>query len=280
MIPYSRGTTALMLMLIVAAASLVAWAAQGLEVPVKAPTPPPSEAAPAAGGAPDAAAPPAGGAPGPGAPAGQAPPTVFELLEMGGPVMYPLYVSSILMVAFAIERAVSLRHRRILPPEFVQNIRSLAAERPIDPDKVLTYCVAHPSPISRIFQAAVRRLKRPLPEVEKTIEDAGAKEVRLLRRNCRVLSAVAYIAPLLGLLGTVLGMIQCFSRVSTGEALGRAERLAEGIYQALVTTAVGLTIAIPAAVIYMVFVAKIEKLVGEVDDLTLEFVETLAQDRA
>ena len=73
-------------------------------------------------------------------------------------------------------------------------------------------------------------------------------------------------------------MIMCFSQVSTGEALGRAERLAEGIYQALVTTAAGLTVAIPAAALYLMFMAKIEKLISEMDDLSLEFVESVADD--
>jgi len=205
-------------------------------------------------------------------------PTLFELLERGGPVMYPIYLCSFLMVAFAIERAVSLRRSKILPPGFILGLRSLVGVRPLDRGKILTYCQAHPSPIARIFQAAVRRLHRPLPEIEKTIEDAGAREVRTLRRNCRVLSAVAYIAPLLGLLGTVNGMILCFSQVSTGEALGRAERLAEGIYQALVTTAAGLTVAIPAAALYLMFMAKIEKLVSEMDDLSLEFVESVSDE--
>ena len=230
------------------------------------------------------AAPPPGGAPAGAADEakGESPkqPTVFELLDQGGPVMYPIYACSILALAFAIERAISLRRGRILPPAFILNVRGLLAARPVDREKVLTYCQANPSPISRIFQAAVKRLRRPLPEIEKTIEDAGAKEVRLLRRNCRVLSGVAYIAPLLGLLGTVLGMIKCFSQVSTGEALGRAERLAGGIYQALVTTAGGLTVAIPAAVLYLMFTAKIEKLVGEMDDLSLEFVESVADETA
>jgi len=232
---------------------------------------PPPDAAPA-----PEAAPPAG------APADQTKkanlPTLFELLERGGPVMYPIYLCSFLMVAFAIERAASLRRSKILPPGFILGLRSLVGVRPLDTDKILTYCQAHPSPIARIFQAAVRRLHRPLPEIEKTIEDAGAREVRTLRRNCRVLSGIAYIAPLLGLLGTVNGMILCFSQVSTGEALGRAERLAEGIYQALVTTAAGLTVAIPAAVLYLMFMAKIEKLVSEMDDLSLEFVESVSDE--
>ena len=206
------------------------------------------------------------------------PPTLFELLEMGGWVMYPIYACSILALAFGIERAISLRRRRVVPPEFVENVRDLASARPLDKEKMQTYCLAHPSPISRIFHVAVKRLHRPLPEVEKSIEDAGAKEVRLMKRNCRVLSGIVYIAPLLGLLGTVLGMIQCFTDVSTGGALGQATKLAEGIYQALVTTAAGLTVAIPTAVVHLMFLAKIEKLVAEMDELTLEFVETIAEE--
>ncbi len=261
----------------------------------------PGAAAPE-GGAPAAAAPapapPAAPVPGPAAgepkaapPVGEAapeeagaagkttqPPTLFELLQLGGPLMYPIYLCSILALAFAIERAVSLRRGRVLPSDFIENIRQLAAARPMDREKILTYCLAHPSPISRILAAAVKRLHRPLPEVEKTIEDAGAKEVRLLRRNCRVLSGAAYIAPLLGLLGTVQGMIQCFMRVSTSGALGKAEQLAEGIYLALVTTAAGLAVAIPAATLYLLFAAKIEKRVAEMDDLAMEFVETTIGD--
>ena len=271
---YRRSAT--IVLALVASLALAVLIAQAAPAPAAAPAGAPAAAAPAAA----APAPAEGEAPAQGPTDRLKPPTVFELLDQGGPVMYPIYACSILALAFAIERAISLRRGRILPPAFILNVRGLLAARPVDREKVLTYCQANPSPISRIFQAAVKRLRRPLPEIEKTIEDAGAKEVRLLRRNCRVLSGVAYIAPLLGLLGTVLGMIKCFSQVSTGEALGRAERLAGGIYQALVTTAGGLTVAIPAAVLYLMFTAKIEKLVGEMDDLSLEFVESVADETA
>ena len=271
---YRRSAT--IVLALVASLALAVLIAQAAPAPAAAPAGAPAAAAPAAA----APAPAEGDAPAQGPTDRLKPPTVFELLDQGGPVMYPIYACSILALAFAIERAISLRRGRILPPAFILNVRGLLAARPVDREKVLTYCQANPSPISRIFQAAVKRLRRPLPEIEKTIEDAGAKEVRLLRRNCRVLSGVAYIAPLLGLLGTVLGMIKCFSQVSTGEALGRAERLAGGIYQALVTTAGGLTVAIPAAVLYLMFTAKIEKLVGEMDDLSLEFVESVADETA
>jgi biopolymer transport protein ExbB len=256
-------STAVLALVVLSAMAALAWAAAN---PAAPPAPAP---APDAAGADDSQ--PAGAAAAP-------KPTVFELLESGGYVMYPIYALSVLALAFAIERAISLRRGHILPPSFVLNLRGLVTARPLDREKILTYCQANPSPISRVFQAAVKRLHRPLPEIEKTIEDAGGREVRLMRRNCRVLSGVAYIAPMLGLLGTVLGMINCFSEVSTGEGLGKAKQLAEGIYQALVTTAAGLTVAIPAAVLYLMFMAKIEKLVGEMDDLSLEFVESVADE--
>ncbi len=150
----------------------------------------------------------------------------------------------------------------------------MAGERPLDREKILMYCTAEPSPVSRVIQAAVKRLGRPLPEIEKSVEDAGAKEVRGLRRNCRVLSGVATIAPMLGLLGTVAGMIRCFMELSAGDGLARSEHLAAGIYQALVTTGAGLVIAIPAAVAYMMCTARIERLVGELDEVASEFIET------
>lgn len=260
--------TVLVLAMSLAFAALIAQAGAPPAAPAPAPAAPPA--------APEAA--PAAGDPATKTASTEAKPTIFELLQSGGYIMYPLYALSVVALAFAIERAVSLRRRRILPPPFVQNLRGLIAARPLDSEKILTYCQANPSPISRVFQVAVKRLRRPLPEIEKAIEDAGAREIRLLRRNCRVLSGVAYIAPLLGLLGTVLGMIRCFTEVSTGEGLGKAKQLAEGIYQALVTTAAGLTVAIPAAVLYLMFSAKIEKLVSEMDDLSLEFVESVSDD--
>ena len=101
--------------------------------------------------------------------------------------------------------------------------------------------------------------------------------VRGLRRM-GLIRACVVVAPLLGLLGTVFGMIEAFTNISVGDALGKAELLASGIYQALVTTAAGLTVAIPSLVLYMVFTGRIERLVGDMDGLSLEFVETLMKE--
>ena len=207
-------------------------------------------------------------------------PSMLELLRRGGPLMYPLYLLSFVMAGFAIERAISLQRQRILPPDIVARIRDVSAERhgPVDVQRLLEDISASNSPIVRIVRAGLRKAYRPAPEIEKAIEDAGAKEAAGMRRNCKVLSVTANVAPLLGLLGTVMGMIKAFMTVaSREEALGRTELLAAGIYQALVTTATGLCIAIPALVFYYLLTDKIERLVIEMDDFTIDLIERMSR---
>ncbi len=207
-------------------------------------------------------------------------PSVLELMRLGGPLMYPLYLASFVMAAFGIERAISLQRRKVLPPAVVARIREVSEHRhgPMDVGKLLADIADKDSPIVRVVRAGLRKAYAPTPEIEKAIEDAGAKEAAALRRNCKVLSIVANVSPLLGLLGTVVGMIKAFMTVaSREEALGRTELLASGIYQALVTTAAGLCIAIPALVLYHIFVDKIERLVSEMDDITVDLVERMSR---
>ncbi len=213
------------------------------------------------------------------APADDGSPSILELLQRGGVLMYPLYLASFIMAAFGIERAFSLQRRRILPPDVVARIREVSAQSqgPVDVHKLLEDIVHSDTPIVRIVRAGLRKAYRPAVEIEKAIEDAGAKEVAKMRRNCKVLSITASVSPLLGLLGTVVGMIKAFMTVASQEAaLGRTELLASGIYQALVTTATGLCIAIPALVLYHIFIDKVERLVIEMDDITLDLVERMS----
>jgi biopolymer transport protein ExbB len=205
--------------------------------------------------------------------------TVFELLLKGGPLMYPLYLCSIVMVAFGIERAISLRREKILPAAAVARLRELTSESAgnLDAQALRREFQAASSPIFRIVSAGLRKADRPIPELEKAIEDAGAKEADRMRRNSRVLSIVASLSPLLGLLGTVTGMIRAFMTVAASEeALGRTELLAGGIYEALVTTAVGLTIAIPAMVLFYIYEEKVDRMVMEMDDIATDVVEKMS----
>jgi biopolymer transport protein ExbB len=205
--------------------------------------------------------------------------TLLELLQKGGPVMYPLYLCSIILVAFTIERAVSLRRRRVSPPETIVKLRSAMSDTPgsFNIRDLLEDMMMMNNPLARIAAAGLRRADRPVIEVEKAIEDAAAKEVTRLQRNNRVLSSIASVAPLLGLLGTVTGIIRTFMTVAAHEeALGRTEILAGGIYEALVATAVGLTIAIAALILYYYFQERVDRLVAEIDDIATELVDKLS----
>ena len=202
---------------------------------------------------------------------------LLELLQRGGPVMYPLYVCSILMVTFWIERFVNLRRKRVIPPEIIIKIQEAsAAGDPVVRRRLLEEIQANDSPMGRIIKAGLRKADRPPLELEKAIEDAGAKEVARMQRNNKVLSSVASISPLLGLLGTVTGLMRSFMTVATNsEALGRTELLAAGIYEALVATAVGISIAIPSMALYFYYQEQVDKLVSNIDDVAVEFLEKL-----
>lgn len=204
----------------------------------------------------------------------------LHLLQRGGPVMYPLYACSILVVAFWIERMITLRRNRVLPPDILRCIREAsAATDPALRRRLMEEIRANNSPMSRIIGAGLRKLTRPVLELEKAMEDAGAKEVAKLQRNNKVLSSVATIAPLLGLLGTVTGLMRSFMTVAvSSEALGRTELLAAGIYEALVATAVGLSIAIPSMALYFYYQERVDKLVGQIDETAVEFVENMMLD--
>ncbi len=209
--------------------------------------------------------------------------TFFALLVKGGPLMYPLCLCSIIMVAFAIERGVNLRRGKILPPETLDHLRgdALARRGAAWQRELLREFSGQTSPIARILTAGLKKAGKTPQEIEKAVEDSGEKEAARMRRKCKPLAIIANIAPLLGLLGTVMGMIRAFMTVAAKEdALGRTELLAAGIYQALVTTAVGLTIAIPSLVLYYVYVERVDRLVSDIDEVATDLVERLSLDVA
>lgn len=206
-------------------------------------------------------------------------PTFLQLLQQGGPMMYPLYLCSILMIAFTIERVISLRRSKVSPRETVDSINAETAHEieTMDIQGLLGRMQVQGNPLARITTACLSRADRPILEIEKAAEDAASKEVAILQRNNRVLSSIASVAPLLGLLGTVTGIIRTFMTVSKDEeALGRTARLAGGIYEALVATAVGLFIAISALVLYFFFQERVDRLTSEVDAVITRLLEKLS----
>ncbi len=210
--------------------------------------------------------------------------SLFEIIRSGGVMMIPLLVCSFFTLVFLFERAISLRGGRVIPRPYVKRFLHQVSEGKLDRDGALALCDESSSPVSEVFAAVVKKWGRPSVEIEQTIIDAEDRVTPGLRRYTRLFSAVATISPLLGLLGTVVGMIRLFDAISSADAMGRTELLAAGISEALLTTAAGLLLAIPALLIHLYFLGRVERLLMAIDSLAQELAglisaEALHEDR-
>ncbi|MDP6038359.1 MAG: MotA/TolQ/ExbB proton channel family protein [Candidatus Latescibacteria bacterium] len=186
----------------------------------------------------------------------------WSLFEQGGLMMYPLTICSILALGIAIERGFALRHRRIIRPEIVSVIENIQGSEDIG--LALTVCRQYDGPFSGVMRAGLDNRHLPLDEIRESILDQGRQEMGVLQKGLVVLETVAGVSPLLGLLGTVLGMIKVFQQVSEA-GVGQANLLAGGISEAILTTAAGLFIAIPSLVFYNFFSTRAESLILEIE---------------
>jgi biopolymer transport protein ExbB len=203
---------------------------------------------------------------------------LWKIIQQGGLLMIPIALCSLLLVAFVFERTISLRRGRVIPRPFVTRILKQVREGDLSREEALALCEENRSPVAEVFAGAVRKWGRPAVEVEQAILDAGERATHGLRRYLRVFNGIATVSPLLGLLGTVVGMIRSFNAIATSDAMGRPELLASGISQALLTTAAGLTVAIPALILYMYFVSRVDRLIIDIDALGQELVNTISAE--
>lgn len=203
---------------------------------------------------------------------------LLHAIRYGGPLLIPILVCSFILVVFGLERTISLRRGRVIPRPFVRRFIHQLQDRQLDADEALDLCEENGSPVAQVFAAAVKKWNRPAVEVEQAILDEGERVTNQLKKYLRLFNGIYTISPLLGLLGTVVGMISAFNSVATMDAMGRAELLAGGISQALITTAAGLTVAIPAVIIYLYFVSRVDRLIIEIDELGQQVVNAVAAD--
>jgi biopolymer transport protein ExbB len=190
----------------------------------------------------------------------------------GGPLMIPLALCSFALLVFGFERAISLRRGRVIPRPFVKRFLHQLEEGLLNRDDSLRLCAENRSPVAEVFASAVHKWGKPSVEVEQAVIDSGERVTNGLRRYLRVFNGISTISPLLGLLGTTLGMIRAFNAIATADAMGRPELLAGGISQALLTTAAGLSVAIPAYIAYLFFVSRVDRLIIEIDALGQQVV--------
>jgi biopolymer transport protein ExbB len=192
--------------------------------------------------------------------------------------MVPLLGCSFALAVFGIERAVSLRTSRVVPKIFVSRFVSQVESGSLGRGPALDACEENGSPAARVFAAAVRRWGRPAVEIEQAAIDACERELNHLRRYRRVFNGVATIGPMLGLLGTVFGLIHSFNDVASAGAMGRPDLLAKGFGEALITTAMGLLVAIPAMVLHSFFTGRIDRLAIRLDEACQQVIDAISQE--
>ena len=202
---------------------------------------------------------------------------IFKIIVAGGILMIPIGICSILALAIVIERFWSLRRATIDTRGFMDTMRQVLRQNRIQ--DAVEICDEVDAPIARIMRAGILKYNRTKDDIREAIEDAGHLEIPRLERYMSALATCASVAPLLGLLGTVQGMIKCFAQIQAMEGLVSPSDLAEGIGNALVTTAAGLTVAIPTLVAYNYFVTRVENMILEMEISSSELIELLTRHR-
>lgn len=202
----------------------------------------------------------------------------IQLFLAGGFLMWPILLSSIISLWFVLERMVVLRRRRVIPRAFVDRFIQHLEQGKLNAETALRLCEENLSPIADVFAHGIRKWGKTSVEVEQAIIDGGERQVSQLRTHLRIINGVATVAPLLGLLGTVVGMIMSFNELAQGGDSDRAQRLAGGIGVALITTAAGLFVAIPSLILYMFLSGRVDGLVMEMDGLAQRVVNLISSE--
>lgn len=193
-----------------------------------------------------------------------------SVIEIMGPWMVPYIIASVIFVWFTLERLVVLRRGRVIPKRFVKEFLENLKGGKLDQATAIGLCEKNDSPIAQLFICGLRKWGRPGIEVEQAIIDGGERQVSKLRKHVRALNTISVIMPMVGLFGTVVGMVQSFNELAIAASTGNNALLAAGISVALLTTAFGLAIAIPALTTYIYFMGRVEALVLEMDEFANE----------
>ncbi len=203
----------------------------------------------------------------------------YEFLVKGGILMIPILLCSVVALAIFLERLWALQRPHVLPKRFLEIVTDLIRKGEFDQARAL--CKGNDSTLAAVLGAGLRHAGKDRALVKEVMEESGRREAAYLERGIGVLGSIANIAPLLGLLGTVTGMIKVFQRVvnQAGVASGQvnAGALANGIWEALITTAAGLAVAIPAFVMFKILMGRVDRLLVEMEEQSLELAEMMTE---
>jgi biopolymer transport protein ExbB len=201
---------------------------------------------------------------------------VFEIIKSGGWMMFPIILSSVIAMAIIVERFWSLQRKKILPPELLSQVRKLYIDNKLDDATLRKLRVS--SPLGYVLAAGLANSLQHRGVIKDCMEEAGRKVAHDLERYLNALGTIAAVGPLLGLLGTVFGMIEIFSSLMKHGA-GDPASLAGGISVALITTAAGLTVAIPSLIFHRYFERLVDEYVVSMEEEALKLIDILHGDR-
>ena len=203
---------------------------------------------------------------------------LLDLFFKGGVVMWPILLCSIGALAIVVERYLALRKARLDVGQFMMKVKSIYHQGNIS--GVLTFCSQKDAPIANIIRRGILKHDMGDEKVRQAVEDAGREEVYHLEKRLSVLASIAGVAPMLGFLGTVTGMISAFQQIEHLSGNVNPADLAGGIWEALITTAFGLMVGIPAYAAYNYFVTRVSRFVHEMEVTTTEFLDLRAPGRS
>ncbi|MBE2279618.1 MAG: MotA/TolQ/ExbB proton channel family protein [Ignavibacteriaceae bacterium] len=199
----------------------------------------------------------------------------LSIFLRGGFIMYPILLLSVLGVGIAIERYLVIRKARMNAPKFTLNIRNLLVKG--DFEGAIKLCMQENTPTANMIKKGLKKIKFGHERVKEAIEDSGKQEITKLEKGLSILATIAGVAPLLGFLGTVTGMIGAFMKIQDLQGSASPSDLAGGIWEALLTTAFGLGVGIIALISYNYFVASVNKLVSQMETTSTDVLDTIEE---
>ena len=203
--------------------------------------------------------------------------SVWDLTLAGGPLMIPIVLSCFVAVYIFVERVLTIKKANESPEAFMSKIKELVLRGDINGAKVL--CAQHDTPVARMIEKGVQRIGSPLKTIEASIENVAKLELFKLEKNLSILATVAGAAPMMGFLGTVMGMVTAFISISQEEGSVSPKLLADGIYTAMITTVAGLIVGILAYLGYNYLVTRVSKVVNKMEYTSIDFIDLLQEPR-
>lgn len=202
----------------------------------------------------------------------------MDYMQKGGPLMWLILFCSVVSVAVFAERIVYFHRAAIRVGEFMRGLANLIQRRNFA--EALHECAGTPGPVARVIHSAIIHHDASRAELKDIVQEAGQLEVPKLERNLVILSTIAFVAPLVGLLGTVTGLIEAFVTISSHSGYASSTELASGIYHSLLTTAAGLVVAIPSSVGYTYLSSRVNSLMHDIERAGIEIVNLITEKRS